>query len=199
MANATTFSPNLQFMWDDRDAWVDWQTDPDFNDSIALHPEASRADTEFDVLFSIFFPPDRIGPNHDPAPGTINVYFTGNVLGSSGNNVNGFTREPDNLGGMFPLPYIMINDRAFEFGTSPDPAGLQSRLTQEHEMGHYLGRFKNMTLDGRMYNSTEHVTDPAHLMVDGALVQQNTRVLFLGPTEQDRIETRIDAGTWNNP
>lgn len=131
-------------------------------------------------------------------PSRVNIYFTGNLSVSSSGQLWGAAVDPL-AASNFPLlqpGVILVNDGGFGSGGGSDTPGILSRLTLEHEMGHYLGRFDYNVIPpngpgvsaDRTYGSTllgtdrifladqEHVFSPLnHVMLDGNFVPSSGR------------------------
>ncbi len=127
----------------------------------------------------------------------INLYFTGNY---GGTGLFGGTADPHAVLSSNIGPHIFMNDGAGAGGSGGDVTEILRRLTLEHEVGHYLGRFNydSVTMNGggndpgadpranRTYASTassparlfpsgggEHVATSytlPHIMVDGYML-----------------------------
>ncbi len=171
----------------------------------------SRISSEITSLYSRIYSTGQV--YYDPA--SINVYFSGNYF-APGNDpyasqLFGATRDPHAALPSALGPLILVNDGAGPGGSGGDAAEVLRRLTLEHEMGHYLGRFNynlvtmsnqgsfaNRTygsgVTARTFSSTggEHVSDLytyPHIMVSGDNVP---------PAGRAAVLPGVQAGTYTN-
>ena len=204
--NASVFGANTQFNWD---GTINVRND--FNSNMYRR---NGTFSNFQTLLTFF-------SQFQPDPNTINIYFTGNF-----GSVFGATLEPQASGGT-PPGWILVNDAGFQ-GGGVNPGVLQSRLTLEHELGHYLGNSvwapippgggsrqgQTFGTGGgqRVYDNFGHITvqGARYLMLDGGFVNGNTRVLNIpgqqvdangngGSDELEGVSRRIYLGPWNQP
>lgn len=156
----------------------------------------------------ILFSQNRWTNNH------INVYFCGAFNGNPNESPpdsalaeHAFTADPaaPGIGGR---PYIVINDGGY-YGNLPHVhlARPDERIL-EHEMAHFLGRFKNMSFPYQIngatvhlsYDGSEHVPDTPQNRLHNILVDGGSPyALRIGPIESAQMRSRIIQGTWLIP
>lgn len=106
------------------------------------------------------------------------------------------------------FPHFFVNDggRGLQSGFVPgrEPAQVISFHTLEHEMTHYLARFRNLTFgsgpSSRTYDSGEHVPAGSNNVLSLDLVNP---LVIPGSdsdiaTEKGQIWSRIMSGAWNS-
>lgn len=149
----------------------------------------------------------------------LNVYF----IGSPDNNSIGATLGPDTYvatGDRIATPFVRIGDGGIN-GPASNPTVVRKRLTLEHEVSHYIGRFNidasmigdpsqffgktyGMGATQRVYDGGEHLQSSLYLM-SAAPVYDTQRSLVIPGIErppQDElgeVSQRIQAGRWNFP
>jgi len=140
----------------------------------------------------------------------INIYFVGNVQ----TNVNdpdraaGLTSDPEQAPGLnLPRAVIIINDGGFDqnsgFAPQYSPSTSLTYNILEHEMAHYLARFRNRTINGTTYNLGEHApANTNNILNDGRPPPAKPAVIpgraTQAGTEKFEIWQRISSGDWNN-
>ncbi len=146
----------------------------------------------------------------------INIYFTGNLSTGSSGQLWGAAVDPlaASSAPLLQPGVVLINDGGFNGGGSDVP-GIMSRMTLEHEIGHYLGRFNYNIIppsgvgvaSDRTYGSVplgtnrtflanlEHVFSPVnHVMLDGNLVPSSGRRANLPGFQHPDYVGQIPAG-----
>lgn len=149
----------------------------------------------------------------------VNVYFVGSLDDTS----VGSTLGPDAYaptGDRFATPFVRIGDGGLN-GPGSNVTILQKRLTLEHEVCHYIGRFADDVgmvgnpsqivgktygtgVSARMYNGSEHLQGNSYLM-SSAPTYDTQRMLVIPGVETPQqfelgeVSQRIKAGTWNSP
>ncbi len=157
------------------------------------------------------FEEEVFGAQNKWTAGHVNVYFCG-AIDPDNDSTNdpgnipapGFNRDPQ----FFPRPYIVIND-----GGPWNAAGWSAHADDrilEHEMTHFMGRFKNRTFGGYeiggqsvglTYDSEEHTPEePVEWKLLNILYGGGwPYALRIGNSEKGEIVVRIQQGNWTNP
>lgn len=185
------FGPNVTFVWD--------PSNPTIARDNSLLPFQARERTFNEFIDNVIFDQDAWEVDH------LNIYFVGNVqLVPNATNLAG-TEDPYDANQDDVSPFILVNDGGFNqgIGFQTQPQQVRDWHILEHEMTHYLARFRNETINGHTYDAMEHVGNnanniltpdvpPSHpLVIPGAYNQAGT--------EKKEIFDRIHAGNWNNP
>ena len=194
-ANASLYGRNLTFTWS--------PTTPTQAQDPALLPFGGERTQEF-----IQWHQRVVANNWDS--NKINIYFVGNVQ----TNVNdeertiGLASDPLAAQGLnSQRAAIVINDGGFGassgFRPNHSPSQVLSYNVTEHEMTHYLARFRNRTINGTFYNIGEHApANSNNILWDVRPPPANPLVVPGGAsqagTEKFEIWDRIIQGNWNN-
>lgn len=131
----------------------------------------------------------------------INIYFVADVqIPPYSTPALGLCVDPAEAWSFFPpFASIIINDGGFDqdyvYETHWDDYVL------EHEMTHFLARFRNQTVNGTYYDDDEHAPPEEWNILAGGGV---TPLVLPGrpvepTTERGRIWTRVSDGKWLDP
>lgn len=198
------FGGNTRFVWDGMIT-----TFVNEIDGPPAPPNQGRGNDLSQLLFWI-----DMAPSATWSSNRINIYFAGNYL----SGIQGFwgaTFDPavhSPSAGIYRL--IVLNDGGFGEGFGVRELLSRFYNVAEHEMCHYLGRFRNRTFmilgSPRTYNSGEHINPPHtdNLLRDGGLSQGGNSPPYplvvpglsaVNGTEKNEVFGRVLAGLWNAP
>lgn len=199
-SNSSLYGPNTEFVWS-----------PSTPTEVFLYIEPDNRTVDLNDFFNqlVVF---------NWQQGRINIYFAGNVQEDRNVPIGfiGHALDPQEIAGIGRSEsFILLNDGGFGdpsgFAVDPNtglllsPSNVTGANVLEHEMAHYLARFKNRMFGQapniRVYSNFEHALPgsnnllrpalPFPLIIPGTSSQPNT--------EKFEIWERIRTGQWDDP